>query len=87
MESPLPEEMRKKLSSLLLPVVEAIAAAYMVKKVQDEVKKSCTVCGVPLILKSEDKDGDHADEPEVYEDENGGLCGSCHMAPKGVNKF
>jgi len=43
---------------------------------------TCRECGYPLVLKSEDINGDHANEPEIYEDDNGGLCGSCHCGSR-----
>jgi hypothetical protein len=85
--SNLPDNVKGRTSAWLLPIIEAITAVYTAKKAKEEINKCCTVCGVPLILKSEDTEGVFKDEPEIYEDDCEGMCGSCHMYPKGTGKF
>lgn len=37
----------------------------------------CIKCGYPLILRENDNPADPVFEEEMYEDNNGGVCGNC----------
>ena len=54
---------------------------------QEDSMTDCKCCGYPLILKSDFSPEEIAENEGMFEDNNEGLCGSCHMSPKGTNKF
>lgn len=54
---------------------------------QEDSMTDCKCCGYPLILKSDFSPEEIAENEGMFEDNNEGLCGSCHMYPKGTNKF